>query len=244
MASTSETGHAVNLNNYNLLITRITGYGVRYNPTNNLIKIPAMQTVSNAAASSLVTLTTVKPAWDNAINNRQQLFTAMEKLCTRIINAYDSTEAVTDQQVKDAKVILRKIRGERKSKKITNPGPDDPAQISVSQQSYANQILHFAQLIGMVTAEPTYIPNETELQIASLTTFSDSLSTAMDSVATAQQPYLNALVARNTAFYAPKTGLVDRALEAKKYTKSVNTITLPEYRQISGLKFRKPPKTN
>jgi hypothetical protein len=32
MASTSETGHAVNYNNFNILITRVIGYGIRYNP--------------------------------------------------------------------------------------------------------------------------------------------------------------------------------------------------------------------
>ena len=244
MSSTSETGHAVNYSNFNLLITRSTGYGARYSPANTLITIPALQTVYANAGTALQHIAPFKPGWDNAINQRQQLFADMVKLCTRIINAFDATEAVTDAQVKDARAILRKIRGARKGKTNLNPGPDDPVQISVSQQSYANQVMHFGELVGIVTAEPTYAPNETELQSASLVTFLSSLHTANQNVANAQQPYLDALTERNTVFYATKTGLVDRALEVKKYVKSVNTITKEEFNQISGLKFSRPKKKN
>ena len=47
---------------------------------------------------------------------------------------------------------------------------------------------------------------------------------------------------RNNALYATDTGIVDLAEEVKKYVKSVKTITLPEFRQISGLKFTRPKK--
>ena len=242
MASTSETGHAVNFNNFNTLISRCTGYGARYNPTNTLLKITNLQSVYTATGTGLQHVVQTKPNWDNAINNRQQLYTDMEKLATRIINAFDTTQAVTEAQVKDAKTIIRKIRGERKSKKNLNPGPDDPTQISASQQSFANQMFHFGELVGMVSAEPTYLPNETELQQANLVIFLDSLNNANQTVTSVQQPYLDALTERNNALYAPKTGLVDLALAVKKYVKSVNTISLTEFRQISSLKFSRPRK--
>ena len=242
MASTSETGHAVNYNNFNTLIARVTGYGIRYNPTNNLIKIPNLQTVYAAVGTGIQHVVQYKPGWSNAINARQQVFLDMEKFATRIINAFDATEVVTDAQVKDAKTALRKIRGERKSKKILNPGPDDPIQISASQLSFANQVLHFGELVGMVTAEPTYAPNETDLQGANLVIVLNSLNTANQTVATAEQPYLDALSERNTALYAPKTGVVDRALELKRYVKSVASITKDEYNQIAGIKFSRPKK--
>lgn len=242
MASTSETGHAVNYNNFNIVITRCTGYSTRYNPSNTLIKIPALESAYTAAGKALEHITQFKPDWDNAINQRQLLYNSMEKLTTRVINAYDSTEAVTDQQVKDAMVIVRKIRGARKSKKILNPGPEDPIQISVSQQSYANQAMHFQELVSLVTAEPTYSPNETELQPSELADFALSLTKANETVADKQQPYLDAITERTTTFYAPKTGIVDLALEVKKYVKSVSTITPAEYKQISGLKFSRPKK--
>ena len=239
MASTSETGHAVNYNNFNTLIARVTGYGIRYNPTNTLIQIPNLQTVYTAVGTGIQHVVQYKPGWSNAINARQQVFLDMEKFATRIINAFDATEAVTDAQVKDAKTALRKIRGERKSKKILNPQPGDPVQISASQQSFANQVMHFGALVGLVTAEPTYIPNETELQGANLVIVLGGLNTANQNEATAQQPYLDALAERNAVMYTAKTGLVDLAQEVKKYVKSVSTITKEEYGQILGLAFRK-----
>lgn len=239
MASTSETGHAVNFNNLNTLIARVTGYGIRYNPTNTLIQLPNLQAVYAAAGLGMQHIAQNKPVWDNAINERQQVFGDMEKLATRVINAFDATQAVTDAQVKDAKAIIRKIRGERKSKKNLNPQPGDPVQISASQQSFANQVVHFGALVGLVSAEPTYVPNEVELQTASLVVVLTGLNTANQTVATAQQPYLDALAERNTAMYTAKTGLVDLAQEVKRYVKSVSTISKEEYAQISGLAFRK-----
>lgn len=242
MASTSETGHAVNFNNFNTLVTRCIGYTTRYNPTNTLIIVTALQSAYTAAGKALQHIAQFKPAWDTAINQRQQLYFDMEKLATRVINAYDATEAVTDEQVKDAKVIIRKIRGERKSKKILNPGPEDPKQISVSQQSYANQALHFGELVALVTSEPTYAPNETELKPGDLNNFVVSLVKANENVANTQQPYIDAITERTNAFYAKKTGIVDLALEVKKYVKSVSSITPAEFKQISGLKFSRPRK--
>ena len=237
MSSTSETGHAVNLVNFQTLESRCAGYGIRYNPTNPRLALTNMQTISDNVLAALQNIANTKPAWDNAINIRQTIFADMVKLSTRIINAFEVTENVTDKQVDDARTIIRKIRGERKSKKIVNPSPDDAVQISASQQSYANQILHFLELVGIVSAEPTYAPNETELQVAQLQAFQDSMGDAMDNVINAQNPYLAALQERNTLMYAPTTGLVDVALDAKKYVKSVSSISKEEYQQISGIKF-------
>jgi len=139
--------------------------------------------------------------------------------------------------------IVKKIRGTRASKKILNPNPDEPQQISASQQSFNQQIEHYNKFIQLIIANPNYQTNETELQAAQLQTFETQLRAANQLVIDKTTPYLNALQTRNTIMYAPKTGLFDIQKEAKKYVKSVKTITLAEFRQISGLKFTKPKKT-
>ncbi len=242
MGSTSETGHAVNYVNFQTLISRCTGYGTRYNTNNTNIKLVNMSAIGSNVGSAIEGITTAKPAWSNAINIRQTIFADMVPLSTRVINAFDATENVTKKQVDDARTIIRKIRGERKSKKVVTPSSDDAAQISASQQSYANQMLHFTELIGIVSAEPNYLPNETELQVAQLQAFQQSMGNSFDAVNTAQNPYLAALATRNNLMYAETTGLVDVALEAKKYVKSVSAIKKEEFKQISGLKFRRPTK--
>jgi len=44
MASTSETGHAKNVANFEVLISFCSGYGASYSPSKNALKIPQLQT--------------------------------------------------------------------------------------------------------------------------------------------------------------------------------------------------------
>lgn len=201
-----------------------------------------MQTLYVNSNASLETINTTKPIYIDAVNKRQAIFQLMEKLSTRIINAFDSTETVTDKMVDNAKTIIRKVRGVRASKKILNPAPEDAKQISASQQSFTQQLEHFSKLISLIASESTYNPNETELKNAQLATFKTQITTANTNAITATTPYLHAIENRNKLLYIDKTGLADIVLEVKKYVKSVSAITLTEFRQISGLKFRRPPK--
>ena len=247
-ASTSETGHAKNVANLNTLISRCTGYGTRYNPTNTFIQIPNMTSVKTASASSLVAVNNASPPYTLTVNTRKALFDGLPKLATRVKNALDATQGVSDATVDDALTIVRKIRGARKNPKVLAPPPPTPTteptvtQISVSQRSYDMQVEHLNELLNLVASVTGYMPNETEVQPSSLQTFENQLRAANDAVVNATTPYINARQSRDNNIYTPVTGLVDVALEAKNYVKSVSTITLAEFRQISGLKFTRPKK--
>ncbi|MFH1005683.1 MAG: hypothetical protein V1781_09385 [Bacteroidota bacterium] len=248
MSSTSETGHAINVSNFGIMISRVQGFGSRYNPTNATIKISNLQITFNNGSTSMVAVTNTKPPFTNSVNARHQLFNDMEKLSTRGINAYDATQGVTKAQVDSAKTYIRKIRGARKNKIVVAPPSPDaiiPAterQISVSQQSYDQQVEHFSKLIALFAFVPTYVPNETELQNAPLSSFLTQLKNINTAVINSTTPYLTAIQNRNNVLYTSDIGLVDLAQEVKKYVKSVKTITLAEFRQISGLKFTHPKK--
>lgn len=237
-----ETGHAKNIQNFETLINRCLGYDTRFNPANNLLKIPALQTVLSDAGTAMENVDLAATPRTNAINDRQALFVEMSKLATRVNDGLAASEDVTKRTLEDAKTYIYKIRGERKSKKILNPAPEDPKQISASQRSFANQVEHFEKLIQLATSQPKYIPNETELQKVSLEDFEQQLRDANSACIAVDTPWLNAIAARNLVLYAEVTGLVDRALAVKKYVRSVKEITLEEYRQISGLKFTRPRK--
>ncbi len=43
MASTTETGNAKNVANFEDMISFVTGYGVTYNPSKNSIKLPQLR---------------------------------------------------------------------------------------------------------------------------------------------------------------------------------------------------------
>lgn len=259
MASTSETGHAKNAANLNVIISRCTGYGPRYNPSNTDLTLPSLQNLYNNAFNSIEAINPLKQPFISAVNDRQSKFAAMEKLVTKVVNALDASAGVSDAIVKDARSIIRKIRGARSKKKlVTNPTPppgtgtgpipvptpiEDPATISVSQQSFDQQYQHFSQFFALVSAQPSYTPNEPELQIPTLNIIKNDLNTANQNVVSATTPYLQALATRDNFLYTPVTGLVDTAYEVKKYVKSVPSITSTEFKQISGLKFTRPKKS-
>jgi len=94
----------------------------------------------------------------------------------------------------------------------------------------------------LIISEPTYAPNEVDLQVVSLTNFHNNLKTTNTAVINATTAISNARIARNNILYADKTGLYDIAQEVKKYVKSVFGATSPQYKQVSKIKFTKPRK--
>jgi len=246
---TSETGHAKNVAKFEELISFCTGYGTAYNPTKSSIKIVAMNTLLTNVRNTLQTVKATKTVYDNATNAREIAFANLKKLSTRVVNALGATDAVK-QTVDDAKTINRKIQGKRadniKTLPVTPPAegttPTEVIQISVSQQSYDSLIDNFSKLIVSVTAEPLYIPNETDLKVTALNTLLTNLKTSNTAVINATPSYRSAIITRNTTLYQPATGLVDTALEVKKYVKSVFGARSQQYAEISGLEFKKLKK--
>lgn len=243
MASTSETGHAKNVANFEDLISFCTGYGGSYNPTKPAISIAALTTLHSNAEASLQGVTSAKNAFAVATNQRQTAFDPLRKLATRIVNALDATEA-TDKLVKDAKTINNKIQGKRADNKSPKPAASDTEaaedkKISVSQQSYDALIENFGKLIDLVGTEPTYAPNETELQISTLQANLGNLKATNTTVVNAYTNFSNSRITRNSILYAPTSGLVDIASDVKKYVKSVFGATSPQFKQVSKLEFRK-----
>ncbi|MFH2144339.1 MAG: hypothetical protein ABIJ97_18070 [Bacteroidota bacterium] len=258
MKSTSETGHDKNVANLEDLISRCTGYGTAYNPSKVTLKIAALQTLLTTGRNLLQAEKVAETAHDNATNAREIVFKPLKTLCTRIINSLDSTDAAK-QTVDDARTINRKIQGVRahpidevitatttstsnNESDVTSPDIVNEISkhtISTSQQGFDSLMDHFAKLIQSVTAEPLYVPNETEIKVTSLNTLLTTLKTTNTAVINAETTYNNALLSRNIALYQRPTGLVDIALEVKKYVKSVFGAKSPQYKQISGLQFRR-----
>jgi hypothetical protein len=90
-----------------------------------------------------------------------------------------------------------------------------------------------------LASEPSYAPNETELQITSLQARAQDLSNKNNQEASADTAVSNARLERNRILYQENTGLVDTALDVKKYVKSLFGASSPEYNQIKGIKFKK-----
>lgn len=240
MASISEVGHAKNVANFQDLIAFVEGYGPTYNPSKTSLtaeQLTALHTMANASLQNVINL---KTAHDDAINSRAAAFTQLSPLSTRLVNALEATDA-SQEKIDDAKGFNRKIQGQRAPKKEEPLDPNQPApkRNSSSQQSFDQLIQHFEGLISVLASEPSYTPNETELQITFLQARAQDLKDKNSQEATADTAVSNARIERNRILYPENTGLVDTALAVKKYVKSLFGTSSAEYNQIKGIKFKK-----
>jgi hypothetical protein len=242
MASTNETGHAINVANFEYLIGYCIGYGAAYNPSKGPIKIPALQTLLTNGQGVLATIKTTKTDLDNATNAHEIAFKPLKKLCTKVINALAATDAAS-QTNDDASTANFKIQGRRAvTKAAAKPAkdgqkPEEPTSNSVSQQSFDGQVENLAKLIQTLTAEPLYTPNEPELQVPALNAVLADLKTKNSAVILATTNASNARINRDKVLYADLTGLYDIAQAVKQYVKSVFDATSPQFREVSGIKF-------
>ena len=244
MASTSETGHAKNVSNFDELVSFVAGYGTTYNPSKASIKLTALQTLSTNAKNAISAVNSASPSYSNAVAARESAFESLSKLTTRIINALKATDA-TPQIIDSAKTIIRKIQGKRATSLKTDEEKTaliaegkEAKEISTSQMSYDNRIDNLDKLIKLLTSVTIYVPNESDLKIASLTTLYTDLKTKNTAVLTATIPLSNSRLTRNDVLYKANTGLVDIAMDTKSYIKSIFGATSPQYKQVSKLAFK------
>ena len=169
MASTSEVGHAKNVANFQDLIEFVIGYGETYNPSKNSLKLPQLIALKDNAQSKLNDVITNNTIYNNKVNERMVAFGNLKSFSTRLVNALQTTDA-TNETINNAKTFNRKMQGKKASTTQTPTDPNTPAPttISTSQQSYDQLIQHLAGLKSVLETEPSYTPNEVELQIATI----------------------------------------------------------------------------
>ena len=241
MASTSEVGHAKNVTNFQNLIEFVTGYGATYNPSKNSLKLPQLIALKATAETTLTDVISKNTGYNNKVNERSVAFDNIKSLTTRLVNALQITDA-SKKTIDDAKGFNRKMQGKKAAATPTPTDPNAPVPktISTSQQSYGQLIQHLAGLNAVLEAEPSYTPNETELQVATVNAKIADLTTKNTDVATAYANISNARIARNEILYTSANSVFETASEVKKYVKSVFGATSPQFNQVSGIKFNKP----
>ena len=95
-------------------------------------------------------------------------------------------------------------------------------------------------MISVLESEPSYTPNETDLQVATLVAKQHELTTKNNEVATSYANISNSRIARNTTLYSTEGSIFDVASEVKKYIKSIYGASSPEFAQVKGIEFKKP----
>ncbi len=239
MAKISEVGHAKNVANFNILVTFAEGYGAAFNPSKAQLKMPALKTAFDAAEAALDMVIQRNVSFNKAVNERSIAFGNIKVFATRVFSALRATDA-TAQLIEDAQGALRKIRGQRAVKLVvTDPAAEPSKSHSISQLSFDLMIQHTATLFAIVSSEASYDPTEADLTVAALSNRLADLVAKNQQVASAYTDVSNARIERDKLLYQPLSGLVDIAASVKSYVKSLFGNKAAEYKQISGINFRR-----
>ena len=167
-------------------------------------------------------------------------------MVTKVINALKATDT-TIQVDETARTLVRKIQGRRatprktaEEKQAAAEAGKEIVEISSSRMSFDSRIENFDKLIQLLTAVALYSPNEEELKVSSLSARLADMKAKHRSVVTTDVTLANARIARNAMLYQPNTGMVDLALDAKTYVKSLFGAASPQYRLLGSITFTSP----
>jgi hypothetical protein len=245
MTKISETGHAKNVENFRRLYDHLMNFGGKYAPSDARLQTGNVSAVLQSASSSLTDLSVANPLFLQAVSRREAAFAGMPQLASRA-QAIAEILHLNPSVVKATKELVRKLYGRRAiPKKIVpeTPGAEvtekEHKYISVSQFSFDQRIGHFSQFVEFLKADPAYQPAEADLNIAGLTARLDEMRASNNAVSQAGIPLANARNNRNAILYAPLTGLVDVALDVKKYVRAAMGATSGEYAEIKNLQFKR-----
>jgi hypothetical protein len=240
----AETGHAKNVEHFQMMISLVAGYGAEYAPSNATISLAQLNTALTAAQSSLDAVQAQVAPWKGKVAVRENIYKGIRPLSTRILAAADAA-GMEENEVDNVRTYHRQIHGARaKALPADDPGtPEDESKgNSVSHQSYVQVAEAFGQMIKVLDDNALYNPAENDLKITALTTLHTAMVDANKDVIDAATPLSNARISRNETLYGETTGICDRAALVKKYVKSLYGAQSPQFEQLSGLKFT-PPRT-
>jgi hypothetical protein len=241
MKSKSETGHAKNIANANLLNTHIIALGATYNPSNSDLALPILQSIYTNAYAQQETVNDSLAPYSLAVDNREMLFATISKKVTKLRRVYKSTKGVNAQQLEDFTTIANKLRGTRKSTATATTLPETPqTQHSTSQMSYDQRTNNLGLLISLFQNTPNYGPNEVEYQITTLQAERAQMLQSTQSVADTFVPLNSARNERNKAVYNNPDNLVDTYNNAKNYLFTILDVNSTLYKAIAKIKFRRP----
>ena len=239
MTSTYETGHAKNVDNLGLLIANIASYGERYKPTNPALLLEALKKMEADGRAAILAVNNAMPTYSRATIERDSAFGPLGPLVTRSLNALRASSS-SEQTDEAATAIVRKIRGNRTTSAKAAAATDTKvATVSTSQQSYDSVLDNYERYVQYLAATPEYAPNEEDIKLPVLQALAVELRAKNTACNNAKVAIDNARMARNRVLYTPLTGLVDVALDAKTYIKSLFGSTSPEYKQVAKIDFTK-----
>ncbi|ADQ78342.1 hypothetical protein Palpr_0180 [Paludibacter propionicigenes WB4] len=246
MKTSIGSGHEHNVTNFNTEISCILTFGPQYNPSVSALTLSELNRLYQQGVEVNRTVKDNEIALDNATAARANKFEGFDDTVTRIINAVRIC-GTTPQIIDQAESIVRELRAKRASTKPTDEElaaekakGNNVRQVTLHKGTFERKIVNFEKLQQLLNTIPSYLPNERELSVNALNSSLTEYKALNDAVVTAQAALDASDIVRRALLYTEGTGLIDVALAAKQYVKSVFGATSPQYKQISNIPFTRP----
>jgi hypothetical protein len=234
--------HVKNVQAFEQLKSFCTGLGGNYNPGKQNLQVNALTTLFNNAQHVLTEAHEARTAYERATNNREVVFRDVGKLASRIYSALKSSGA-HPLTIEDARVSIRKLKGIRaskpKSQVETKAGEEKPPKGTARGLDFASMISNFEKLVETLSAEPMYVISEPDLSLTGLQQKLNELQHLNTAVIEAAVQLDLARTKRNNVLYSGEGNLVDVAMAAKAYVRSLFGYRSENSESVSKLNFSK-----
>lgn len=214
-----------NVEAFNRLIGICTGYGEKYTPGSPNLRVESLSDLLSRARAALQQVNVMKTGYETATNEREQKFSEMKELASRILYELKSSDA-TDQTIADAALMVRKIRGRGRSEVISVPVENsEPKNVLVhkriSGSDFDSVVFHFQKLLETLLAEPHYNPTIPVLQVASVQQRIQELQAANEAVMLAMVRVGEARRKRNAILYLDADSMYRTASAVKDQVRAL-----------------------
>ncbi len=238
-----ESGHNKNVANLETATIILTNLGGQYDPPQNLVKLPAMQTLLTASQTALGEVDTAQASKAVAVDNAQAEFDGLQKYVVNI-KRQAQLELNDPAFTANLQTIVNNF---------TPPGrktgvPDNPltpdidesrTSQSQSQRSRDNQVAYLADISALLKTKSEYKATGTPYEVVAIDAKIASL-TAKNNAANATVAALgNKLDARDAVIYDEATGIIPRIKLIKTYLTLKFGKDSAAYQQINALDFRR-----
>ena len=183
--------------------------------------------------------------WRTVALERQTEADELDSMAAQAVALLEA-QGVSAETIEDARSLVRKLRGDRKSK----PAPDNPltldidesdANNSTSQQSNAARIAKFRELVDFLAAQPAYVNvTNSRFKIGSLQSFIDGVEAKHNASITAATALDNKRADRDAFYYTGEKSVLNLAKRYKKLVFGAYGGDSPEYQAVSEIPFQKP----
>lgn len=239
MASKFETGHFINLSNFNSLISYL-GTQPQYLPDATELSIASLSDRRDEVTDATNNLITQAAQLQQKVNDRQQTFAQIKKIAMRVMRYIEATS--TDHEaIKD----IKSHHNELKSKNVTKIETINPDG-SVSTKTYSNNRLsyfsiaeNFQKMVERIATLNNYAPTDSAISITALQNHYQNLHNINTQTNQAFQEVSIARINRDVSMYEKDIGLVDLAIRVKKFAQYKFGMQSDQYKYIQSLVFTK-----